>query len=184
MVGSSGVDMRKGTDADDCGYGRRSSLYSNGGRRRDGRVAPEEPPRQPRIINVGGRRTDGRHLCRLKAEQSHAPGIRAGGAYRFGRKEHAGEGGGFGGPRQSDSCLAAGRSSSLTCWLANYLAELSDDNQTMDVASDQEPAPLSKPVHAVFTIEQVQLHFDTLMAEELPLQEDLCCNLRLLNEHR
>ena len=41
MVGSSGVDRRKGTDADDCGYGRRSSLYSNGGRRRDGRVAPE-----------------------------------------------------------------------------------------------------------------------------------------------
>ena len=32
MVGSSGVDRRKGTDADDCGYGRRSSLYSNGGR--------------------------------------------------------------------------------------------------------------------------------------------------------
>ena len=25
MVGSSGVDRRKGTDADDCGYGRRSS---------------------------------------------------------------------------------------------------------------------------------------------------------------
>ena len=41
MVGSSGVDMRIGTDADDCGYGRRSSLYSNGGQRRDGRVAPE-----------------------------------------------------------------------------------------------------------------------------------------------
>src|SRR4051812_2734466 len=41
MVGSSGVDRRKGTDADDCGFGRRSSLYSNGGRRRDGRVAPE-----------------------------------------------------------------------------------------------------------------------------------------------
>jgi hypothetical protein len=32
MVGSSGVDRRKGTYADDCGYGRRSSLYSNGGR--------------------------------------------------------------------------------------------------------------------------------------------------------
>ena len=32
MVGSSGVDMRKGTYADDCGYGQRSSLYSNGGR--------------------------------------------------------------------------------------------------------------------------------------------------------
>ena len=31
MVGSSGVDKRKGTDADDCGYDRRSSLYSNGG---------------------------------------------------------------------------------------------------------------------------------------------------------
>ena len=62
MVGSSGVDMRIGTDADDCGYARRSSLYSNGGRQRDGHVAPEYPPRQPRIINVGGRRTDGRHL--------------------------------------------------------------------------------------------------------------------------
>ena len=49
----------------------------------------------------------------------------------------------------------------------HYLAELSDDNQTMDVASDQEPAPLSKPVHAVFTIEQVPPHFDALMAEEL-----------------
>ena len=54
----------------------------------------------------------------------------------------------------------------------------------MDVAFDQEPAPLSKPVHAVFTIEQVRLHFDALMAEELPGREDLCCNLRLLNEHR
>src|SRR3954462_5132200 len=41
MVGSSGVDRRIGTDADDCGYGRRNSLYSNGGPRRDGRVAPE-----------------------------------------------------------------------------------------------------------------------------------------------
>src|SRR3954462_15812217 len=30
----------KGTEADDFDYGRRSSLYSNGGRRRDGRVAP------------------------------------------------------------------------------------------------------------------------------------------------
>ena len=76
------------------------------------------------------------------------------------------------------------RSSSRTCWLASYLAELSDDNQMMDVASDQESAPLSKPVHAVFTIEQVRPHFDALMAEELPAQEDLCCNLRLLNEHR
>ena len=54
----------------------------------------------------------------------------------------------------------------------------------MDVASDQEPAPLSKLVHAVFTIEQVRPHFDALMAEELPAQEDLCCNLHLLNEHR
>ena len=62
--------------------------------------------------------------------------------------------------------------------------ELSDDNKTMDVASDQEPAPLSKPVHAVFTIEQVRPHFDALMAEELPAHEDLCYNLRLLNEHR
>ena len=74
--------------------------------------------------------------------------------------------------------MAAGRSSRRTCWLASELAELSDDNQTMDVA------PLSKPVHAMFTIEQVRLHFDTLIAEELPAQEDLCCNLRLLNEHR
>ena len=41
MVGSSGVDRRIGTDADDCGYGLCSSLYSNGGRQRDGRVAPE-----------------------------------------------------------------------------------------------------------------------------------------------
>ena len=135
-------------------------------------------------INVGGRWTDGRHLCHLKAEQSPAPGSGAGGADRFGRKARAGEGGGLGGPGQSDSCLAAGRSSSRTCWLASYLAELSDDNQTMDVASDQEPAPLSKPVHAVFTIEQVRPHFDALMVEELPAQEDLCCNLRLLNEHR
>ena len=83
------------------------------------------------------------------------------------------EGGGLGGPGQSDSCLAAGQSSRRTCWLASELAELSDDNQTMDVASDQEPAPLFKPVHAVFTIEQVRLHFDALMAEELPAQEDL-----------
>ena len=68
--------------------------------------------------------------------------------------------------------------------LASKLAELSDDNQTIDVASDQELAPLSKLVHAVFTIEQARPHFDALMAEELPTQEDLCCNLRLLNEHR
>ena len=54
----------------------------------------------------------------------------------------------------------------------------------MDVPSDQEPAPLSKPVHAMFTIEQVQPHFDALMAEELLAQEDLCCNLCLVNEHR
>ena len=66
--------------------------------------------------------------------------------------------------------MAAGRSSSRTCWLASELAELSVNNQTMDVASDQEPAPLSKPVHAVFTIEQVRPHFDALMAEELPAQ--------------
>ena len=71
-----------------------------------------------------------------------------------------------------------------TCSLASELAEMSDDNQTMDVASDQESAPLSKPVHVVFTIEQVRSHFDALLAEELPAQEDLCCNLRLLNEHR
>ena len=32
MVGSSGVDKIKGMDVDDCGYGRRISLYSNGGR--------------------------------------------------------------------------------------------------------------------------------------------------------
>ena len=127
---------------------------------------------------------DGRHLCRLKAEQSHAPGSGAGGAGRFRRKACAGEEGGLGGPGQSDSCLAAGRSSSRTCWLASYLAELSDDNQTMDVASDQEPAPLSKSVHDVFTIEQVRPHFDALMAGELLAQEDLCCNLYLLNKHR
>ena len=120
--------------------------------------------RQLRIINVGGRRMDGRHLCRLKAEQSHAPGTGAGGADHFGRKARAGEGGGLGGPGQSDSCLAAGWSSIRTCWLASELAELSDDNQTMDVASDQELAPLSKSVHAVFTIEQVRQHFDALMA--------------------
>ena len=79
-------------------------------------------------LNVSGRRTDGRHLCRLKAKQSPAPGSRAGGADRFRRKVRAGEGGGMGGPRQSDSCLAAGRSSSRTCWLASELAELSIDN--------------------------------------------------------
>ena len=120
----------------------------------------------------------------MKAKQSHAPRSGEGGVDRFGRKACAGEGGGLGGPGQSYSCLAEGRSSSRTCWLASYLAELSDDNQTMDLASDQEPAPLSKPVHDVFTIEQVRPHFDTLMAEELPAQEDLRCNLRLLNEHR
>ena len=108
-------------------------------------------------------------MCRLKAEQSPAPGSGAGGADRFGRKARAGEGDGLGGPGQPNSCLAAGRSSSQTCWLVSELAELSDDNQTMDVAFDQEPVPLSKPVHAVFTIEQVQPHFDALMAEELPV---------------
>ena len=117
-------------------------------------------------------------------EQSPAPGSGAGGANRFGRKARAGEGANLGGPGQSDSCLVAGRSSSWTSWLASELTELSDDNQTMDVASDQEPAPLSKPVHAVFTIEQVRPHFDALMAKELLVQEDLCCNLRLLNEYR
>ena len=120
----------------------------------------------------------------MKAEQSHAPGSVAGGADRFRRKARAGEGGGLGGPGQSDSCLVEGQSSSWTCSLASELAELSDDNQTMDVASYQEPAPLSKPVHVVFTIEQVQPHFDALMVEELPAQEDLCCNLCLVNEHR
>ena len=69
--------------------------------------------------------------------------------------------------------MAGVQSSSRTCWLASELAELSDDNQTMGVTSDQEPAPLSKPVHAVFTIEQVRPHFDALMAEELPSHEDL-----------
>ena len=112
-------------------------------------------------------------MCRLKAEQSHALGSGAGGTDRFGRKVRAGEGGGLGGPGQSDLCLAVGRSSSRTCWLASYLAELSDDNRTMDVASDQEPTPLSKPV-AMFTIEQVWPHFDALMAEDLPVQDDLC----------
>ena len=77
-----------------------------------------------------------------------------------------------------------GRSSSRTVWRASELAELSYDNQTMDVAPDQEPAPLSKTVHAMFTIEQVRPQFDALMAEELPAQEGMCCNLRLLNEHR
>ena len=72
-----------------------------------------------RIINVGGRRTDTRHLCHLKAEQSPVPGSGAGGADRFGRKARAGEGGGLGGPGQSDSCLAAGWSSSRTCWLTS-----------------------------------------------------------------
>ena len=120
----------------------------------------------------------------MKAEQSPAPGSRAGGADRFGQNARAGEGGSLGGPGQSDSCLVAGWSSCWTCWLTSELAELSDDNQTMNVASDQEPAPLSKPVHVVFTIEQVRPHFDALMAEELPAQEDLCCKLRLLNEHR
>ena len=100
MVDTSGVDKRKGKDVDDCGYGRRNSLYSNGGRRRDGRVAPEYPPWQPRIINVGCRQTDGWHLSRLKAEQSPAPGSGAGSADRFGRKARAGEGGGLGGPGQ------------------------------------------------------------------------------------
>ena len=41
MVGSSGVDRRIETDADDYDYGRHNSLYSNGGRQRDGWVAPE-----------------------------------------------------------------------------------------------------------------------------------------------
>ena len=36
-------------------------------------------------------RTDGRHLCRLKAEQSPAPGSGAGGADCFGRKARADE---------------------------------------------------------------------------------------------
>ena len=57
------------------------------GGRRDGRVTP----RKPHIINVCGRWTDGRHLCRLKAEQSPAPGSGAGGADYFGRKARAGE---------------------------------------------------------------------------------------------
>ena len=95
-------------------------------------------------------------MCHLKAEQSPAPGSGAGSADRFGQKARAGEGGGLGGPGQSVPCLAAVWSSSQPCWLASELAELSDDNQTMDVASDQDPAPLSKPVHAVFTIEQVR----------------------------
>jgi hypothetical protein len=43
----------------------------------------------------------------------------------------------------------------------------------MDEASDQEPAPPPASVHAVFTIEQVRLHFDALMAEELPAPPEL-----------
>ena len=54
-------------------------------------MAPEEPPWQPRIINVGGRWTDTHHLCHLKAEQSPAPGSGAGGADCFGWTARAGE---------------------------------------------------------------------------------------------
>ena len=41
-------------------------------------------------VSLCGRQMDGRHLCRLKAEQSPAPGSGAGGADRFGRKARAG----------------------------------------------------------------------------------------------
>jgi hypothetical protein len=78
-------------------------------------------------------------------------------------------------------------------FFAGELVELSDKDQTMDEAFDQEPVPPPAPVHAVFTIEQVRPHFDVVMAEELPVppvtafrqaQEDRCYNLRLLNECR
>src|SRR4051812_25841054 len=73
-------------------------------------------------------RTD--DTCVVSRRSNRMHGKRGGGADRFGRKARAGEVGGLGGPGQSDSCLAAGRSCSRTCWLASYLAELSDDNQT------------------------------------------------------
>ena len=91
MVGSSGVDRRKGTDADDYGYGRRSSLYSNG-RRAEGRTCGAGVAASAtRIINVGGRWMDERHLCRLKAELSPTPGSGEGGADCFGWKARVGE---------------------------------------------------------------------------------------------
>ena len=43
------------------------------------------------LINVDGRRTDGWHLCRLKAKQWPAMGSGPAGADCFGRKARAGE---------------------------------------------------------------------------------------------
>ena len=61
MVGSSGVDRRKGTAADDCGYGRRSSLYSNGGRAEgrtcDARVAASTTAYHYCVRQMDGRTT-------------------------------------------------------------------------------------------------------------------------------
>ena len=47
-------------------------------RQTDGWLAPEMVHRQPRVINVGGGRKDSRGV--VNAEQSLAPGCRAGGA--------------------------------------------------------------------------------------------------------
>ena len=59
MVGSSGVDRRKGTDADDCGYGRRNSLYSNGGRA-EGRTCGAGVAASATAYHKCGRQLDGR----------------------------------------------------------------------------------------------------------------------------
>ena len=72
------------------------------------------------------------------------------------------------------------------CFLADELAELSDDDRMMDEASDQESVSLPVSVHVVFTLEQVWPLFDIVKAEEQPRSpgpvfqqehEDQCYNL-------
>lgn len=57
-------------------------------------------------------------------------------------------------------------------WIAAGLPasspEVSDNDQAMEEASDDELAPPPASVHAGFTMEQVQMHFNAVMAEELP----------------
>ena len=93
-------------------------------------------PRQPRIINVGGRWTDGRHLCRLKAEQSPIVGSGVGGADRYGRKARAGEGGGLGGSGAVRLVLRS-RSVQQPDMLARQLARRAERRQSDEGRSFQ-----------------------------------------------
>ena len=114
-----------------------------------------------RVSLNGRRRTDDTWVVLRRSNRMHWEAGRATLTVSSGKRVRARE------------AVWVGQGSQTHAWqrvgpAAGHAAKLSDDNQTMEVAPDQEPAPLSKPVHAVFTIEKVRSHFDALMAEELP----------------